>query len=421
MARRKKSILDKIKCPKCGAIIPITETLQHQLTEGARKEMEDESKKALINKEAELRRHFSQQKAKLEEAAKKKAESALSMEMRDLRSQLREQEAKLQESQKAELSLRKRERELEAAMKSMELEVARKVDAERGKIAEEVSKRITEENRMRELEKEKQINDLRRQIDDLKRKAEQGSQQLQGEVQELDLEAVLKEQFPYDTIRPVPKGVGGADVIQEVISSTGNSCGAIVWESKRTKGWSSGWIPKLKDDQRAVGADVAVLVTEVLPKGVRGFALQDGIWVADYPSVPGLATALREGLIHVARIKRATEGKDEKMEILFRYLTGPQFRQRVEAIVGAFRDMQEELSDEKRTTMKRWAKREKQIERVVFNTAGMYGDLQGLIGSSLQDIPALEAGEKDREDQSVLPGDKEMLSEEDVDSKSIPF
>jgi len=162
--------------------------------------------------------------------------------------------------------------------------VTRKIDSEREKIEETAIKRITEERRLKDLEKDKQISDMRQQIDALKRKAEQGSQQLQGEIQELDLEALLKEQFPHDDIQPVPKGITGADVIQKVYTKTGVVCGIIVWESKRTKAWSNGWIDKLKNDQRSMKADISVIVTEALPKEIQNFALKDGVWITNYTS-----------------------------------------------------------------------------------------------------------------------------------------
>ncbi len=210
---------------------------------------------------------------------------------------------------------------------------------------------------------------------------------------ELALEELLRTSFPVDEIDPVPKGVRGADILQHVNGSLGRCCGTIIWESKRTKNWSDGWLEKLREDQRTARADVAVLVTEVLPKDLTTFGLKEGIWVTNTSSLLGLATALRQTLIQVATTKLAVAGKNEKIEVLFGYLTGAEFRQRVEAIIEAFKVMQEDLEEEKRVSQKRWAKREKQIGRVVDNTAGMYGDLQGLIGTSMQSIPSLEAAE----------------------------
>lgn len=414
---------DKIKCPECNALIPITETLQHQLTEAVRKEYEEklteqkhelskqqkeltQKEKAIEEKEKDIDGRIQQglkveleaQKKILSEKAKKEARDELSLEMKDLRDDLKTKEEKLEKAKKTELQLRKRERELEERAKDIELEVARKIDQERKKVEDEVVKRISDERRMRDAEKDKQINDMRRQIEDLKRRAEQGSQQAQGEVQELELEKEISQLFPADNVQPVPKGMQGADVIQEVLTNSGNRCGAIIWESKRTKNWSDGWISKLKDDQRTAKADIAVIVTEVLPKDIRNFSFVDGVWITNYASFHGLALALRQKLIELAFTKAMAVSKDKKADILFHYLTGPEFRQRVEAIIEAFSDMKTELDKEKRLYERSWAKREKQLHSVLLNTAGMYGDLQGVIGSSMQTIPALEAGSIDEAD-----------------------
>ena len=305
---------DKIKCPECNALIPITETLQHQLTETVRKEYEEklaeqkhalskqqkelaQKEKAIEEKEKDIDERIQQglkieleaQKKILSEKAKKEARDEFSLEMKDLRDDLKTKEERLEEAKKTELQLRKRERELEERAKDIELEVARKIDQERKRVEDEVVKRISDERRMKDAEKEKQISDMRKQIEDLKRRAEQGSQQTQGEVQELELEKEISQLFPIDNVQPVPKGMQGANVIQEVLTNSGNRCGAIIWESKRTKNWSDGWISKLKDDQRTAKADVAVIVTEVLPKDVRNFSFVDGVWVTNYASFHGLA------------------------------------------------------------------------------------------------------------------------------------
>ena len=217
---------------------------------------------------------------------------------------------------------------------------------------------------------------------------------MQGEVLELELEQLLKTSFPIDMIEPVPKGIPGADVLQGVTTPTGHHCGVIIWESKRTKHWGDGWVGKLKDDQRAAKADIAVLVTQALPKGVTNFGQQDGVWVTTYACALGLVVALRQGMIQLMHMKMASVSKDEKMEVVFNFLTGSEFRNRVQAIVETFIAMQADLETEKRVSVKRWAQRQKQIERIIDNTAGMYGDLQGLIGTSMQSIPALEAGEE---------------------------
>ena len=369
-----------IKCPYCKKDILLTETLTHQIQEKVRNELEvelrkkeqilEEKKKELLKRieevensrktvEEEVAKKVEAEKEKLIQEAKKKAEETVSLEIKDMRERLHEKEVKLEELQKTELDLRKRERDLEEKMKNIELEVERKLAGERRKIEEESLKRITEDHRLKDLEKEKQINDMRRQIEDLKRKAEQGSQQLQGEVQELDIETFLKEHFIFDDIQPVPKGVRGADILQKVYTKRETPCGIILWEAKRTKNWVEGWIPKLKEDQREAKSDIAAIVSDILPKDISNFGFRNGVWITNRSSLLGLAFALRTTLTQVAFTKLAAEGKDEKIELLFRYLTGPEFRQRVEAMIETFIAMKQELDKEKRTTMARWGKQEK--------------------------------------------------------------
>lgn len=400
-----------IICPHCKKEIPLSEAISHRIRDNLRKEFELEAKRreqelaqkeqVLSMKEKELERSKESieeqvtqkvklEKERLEKDARQKAREAFAVELKDLHRQIDEKESKLREAQRLELDLRKHRRELEEREKTFELEMARRLDDERKKIKEEASKRIMEEYRLKDLEKEKQINDMRRQIEELKRKAEQGSQQTQGEVLELELEDILRVGFPLDHVEPVPKGIRGADVLQKVYNHVGRHCGTIVWESKRTKAWNNEWIAKLKDDQREVRAEIAVLLTTVLPKDVNNFAYIKGVWITDHVSLVGLTTALRMNLIQVADTKLATVGKSEKMEVLYNYLSGPEFKQRVEAIVEAFIAMKKELDQEKRAMTKIWSKREKQIERAINNTAGMYGDMQGIIGASMPQIRSLE-------------------------------
>jgi hypothetical protein len=402
-----------IICPNCGKEIPLTATLSHQLKESLRKEYEDKAKE----KEQELARReklleekakqvedsekaieqrvtekIKAEREKLKKEAKKELEEALLLEQKDLQEQLAEKDRKLEEARKAELDLRKKIREAEEAKKNVELEVARRIDEEREKIKQQTLEMFSEEHRLKDLEKDKKINDMLKTIEELKRKAEQGSMQTQGEVMELDLESLLKTKFPVDEIEPVPKGRRGADILQKVYSRGGQHCGTIIWETKCTKAWSDGWIPKLKDDQREVKAEIAVIVTEVLPKDVSSFTQIEGVWVTNFSLAGALAEVLRTGLIQLSQAKLSAVGKGEKMEVLYNYLSSPEFRQRVEAIVEGFKSMKEDLEHEKRATIKNWAKREKQIERVITNTAIMYGDMQGIIGASIPSIKLLEIG-----------------------------
>jgi hypothetical protein len=230
---------------------------------------------------------------------------------------------------------------------------------------------------------------MHRQIEALKQRAEQGSQQLQGEVLELALESAIRDRFPADIIEPVGKGESGADVVQRVTGPGGQTCGAILWESKRTKHWSDGWLPKLRADQRAMGAEIALIVSQALPKSVESFAPIDGVWVSDPQHALPLAVALRQSLIEIAKAKAAAEGQGGKMELVYGYLTGPRFRHRIEGIVEKFTDMSADLDRERRTITRAWAKREMQIQGVIEATVGMYGDLQGIAGHALEEIEGL--------------------------------
>jgi hypothetical protein len=366
---------ETIKCPDCGSVIELSEAISHDIEVRLKQQYENEIGKT---------------KKAIEEKAKKEAQESLNIKIYDLNEQLEEKTKNLKEAQRQELELRKRQRELEEKEEKLELELSRKIDAERQKIIQKTSKEFEETHRLKDAEKDKQLDDMKKQIDELKRKSEQGSQQMQGEVLELELEESLNEEFPFDDIEPVAKGIKGGDIIQTVKTQSGRICGKILWETKRTKNWSDSWIQKLKDDQRDAKADLAILVSETLPKGFHHFRLISGVWVTDILSAVSLALALRVVLIQVARERETQVGKKEKMEIAYNYLTGQEFRNRVEAIVESFTAMKADLEAERRAMLKIWAKREKQIERVISNAAGMHGDLQEIAGSSLPTIKMLE-------------------------------
>lgn len=389
-----------ITCPKCGTKIPLTEAFTRDIEDKLRGHYESEMKlktdqldKTLRAKEKEFQESLAGERARIEDQAFKRAHDAVSIELKDKELQLSDQRKKLVVAEQQELELRKRQRELEERERNLRLEVDRTLDAERNKIREETERKVTDDHRLKELEKDKQLNDLRVQLDEMKRKMELTSQQMQGEVQEVELESILNQQFRSDSIEPVPKGVRGADVVQIVQDAKGQKCGTIIWESKRTKAWSDGWIQKLKDDQRLVKAEIAVLVTTVLPKEINRFGYVEGIWVTDFLSAVGLASALRENLIQLTYLRNSMAGMEEKRDQIYAYLTGLQFRQRIEAIVEAFNAMKDDLEAEKRSIEKAWAKREMQINRMIKNTAGMYGDLQGIIGTALPSVKVLELPE----------------------------
>ena len=372
-----------ITCPHCGGKIELTEALAARLHAEFDAEHQARLKQAVAQ-------------------AEKKAREGAALEKQFLETQLAEERSKREAAQQAELALRKEKAALDERARELDLEVARRVDGEKRQLEQAIRRSVGDEQSLKLKEKDKLIEDLRGALEDAKRKSEQGSQELQGAVLELDIQAALERQFPHDLIAPVPKGARGADLVQEVRDGALRPCGRIVWETKNTRHWQPAWLDKLKDDQRASGANLAVLVSVALPEDIHEFGQIDGVWIASVRAWPALALALREQLIQVAFAHAAAEGKQEKMEFLYRYLAGDPFRARIEAIVEAFTGLQDQLNRERRAMEKLWREREKQIERVVTNTVGMYGEVRGIVGGSLPEIPALalegagmlEAGER---------------------------
>jgi hypothetical protein len=353
-------------------------------------EKEESFSKTFEQRENELKERFVAERRLIEEKIRKEAAEASCLEVTDLKQRLEEKTKRLEETQQQELELRRRQREIEEKEKAFELKMSRQLDVERQQIRNKVAREFEEEHRLKDLEKDKQLADMREQIEELKRKAEQGSQKMQGEVLELELEQLLRDEFCFDEFESISSGIKGADILQTVKTQAGRVCGKILWETKRTKNWSDGWIQKLKDDQRAAKADLAVIVSEVLPQGFHHFRQIVTIWVTDIPSAISLALALRTLLIQVARTKEIQTGKEEKKEIVYSYLTGPEFRNRVQAIMEAFIGMKQDLDTEKRSMEKYWTRREKQIEKIILNIAGMHGDLEGITGTPLPTIKMLE-------------------------------
>lgn len=370
-----------IACPSCGKKILLTRALRTEIEASVREDYD---------------RQLTEELERVRKEAARDAEKKSSHDLAALKEQLRDQSKELDQARRTELAMRKRERELERKHQELELTIARKLDEERTRLVAETQQQMTEAHRLKDAEKERQLSDMRRQIEDLKRKAEQGSQQLQGEAGECELETILRATFPWDEITPVAQGVRGADLHHVVFDSRGAKCGAILWECKNARNWSDGWIAKLKEDQRALRAEIAVLVTASLPKGCSRFMLIEGVLVTDFACAAPLAAVLRTNLLQIAQARSAVMNKEEKLELLYRYLSGVEFRQRVEAIVDSFGRMREDLDQERRAAERQWAKRSKQIEAVTFNICGMYGDLQGLV-PSLPSIARLElpSGEQD--------------------------
>lgn len=411
-----------ILCPQCKTEIRLTESLAAPLLEATRKEFADkvaqkeievterervarERERLAAEAQTRVREEVAErvaqelksgrEKIAIEEANKAKLASADELERKtrelvELQDVLRENNSKLADAQNEQAALKKKQRELDDARRELELTVERRVQAEVQHTRQQAMQEAEEGQKLRLMEKEQTIAAMQRQIEELLRRAEQGSQQMQGEVQELEIENLLKTRFSSDSIEPVAKGEFGGDVLHRVVGLGGTFCGSILWETKRTKNWSDGWLTKLRADQRAAKADVAVLVSQALPKGVDSFELIDGIWVTHARFALPVALVLRQTVLEIAAARQSSEGVQSKTELMYQYLTGPIFRQRVEAIVEAFSTMQADLDSERKVLTKQWAKRQAQIDRVMQSTVGMYGDLQGIAGRSLQEIEGLE-------------------------------
>ena len=338
-----------------------------------------------------------QQKASIEAEVADKARRLVSsdldqkaQELAELQLVLQQRDEKLAVAQKAQAELMREQRALDDARREMDLTIEKRVQESLGSVREKAKLEAEDGLKLRVAEKEEQIASMQRQIEELRRKAEQGSQQLQGEVLELELEANLRAKFPRDVIEPVPKGEFGGDVVQRVMGAQNQLCGTILWESKRTKNWTDGWLAKLREDQRKAKADVALIVSSVLPKGVHTFDQIEGVWVTEPRCAIPVAIALRHYLIELATARQAGEGQQTKMELVYGYLTGPRFRHRVEAIVEKFSEMQDDLNKERKFMTRNWAKREQQIRGVLEGTSGLYGDLQGIAGKALEEVPGID-------------------------------
>jgi hypothetical protein len=417
---------DSIKCPSCRAEIPLTEVISHQIEEElaaklarelAGKEEEFAAKEQAFRdaaqarerelkeqlsarekaaaeeaekREAKIRQRFEEAQAAREAELQKRAEERVATALADLGSRVEEKDAQLREAQERELSLLAQKRKLDEEKEKLGLELARRLDEERGKIAAEARKAAGEEHQLEIRQKELQVDQMKRQIKELQESAEQTRAGLIGEAQEREIEDVLREKFRSDRIEPVRAGVRGAEVLQTVYSSRGESAGKILWESKRARNWSNGWITKLKEDQASAGADVAVLVSSVLPADVSHMELVDGVWVVGYPYATCIAEALRAGLIGIAHARVIDANRNDSLHEIYDYLTSNDFNRRVRALVEAFVDMKADLESERRSMERIWAKRAKQLDALAMNTAGMYGELEALIGTALPPIETLE-------------------------------
>jgi len=381
----------EIKCPNCGHQFELNESLKNEVEKELRGKMQDWQKK----KEEE----FEKQKTLLLHDALKKAGEETAAKMRSLEEEAKTKTLQLQDLQKKELDLMRDKNALEEKQKNMEVEIEKRFLEKRKEIEDSAIKREQELFDLKTKEYKLQMEQQQKLIEELKRKSEQGSMQLQGESQEILLEEILKENFPFDIIEEVGKGVEGADCMQIIRNSAGTVCGKIIYESKRTKAWSNSWVDKLKNDKRNRAADAAILVTQAFPKDINRFGEKDGIWLCGFTEVNSVAHLLRNGIIKVYEANKAQEGKGDKMQMLYDYLTGNEFRGQVEAIMEGFMAMKEGITKERIQMEKIWKEREKQLEKVLISTSGMYGSVKGIAGASIGDIPLLDGTDAEETDQ----------------------
>lgn len=390
-------VTDSITCPKCGAQIPLTDAIEHQVAEQLRAQLaaeleqrEAEQEKELAAREKALRKEFADAQKEREAELTAQAEAKVAAQLDGLEKQLEDQGKALKEARAQELEFRRAKRELEEAQAGVELEVARKLDEERRQLVDNATERLNEEHRLKLRERDEQLEQMKAQIDDLRRKAEPTTAVLRGEAMERDVEDLLREHFPDDVIEPVKSGARGADIVQRVKLPGDDDCGTILWESKRTANWSNSWIPKLKQDQKAAKADIAAIVSAVVPKDARYMDHRDGVWVVESVCLVAAATTLRAGLIAVAQARHVDATRDEAIAVLHDYLCGKEFRGRFEPIVETIIEMKTDLDKERRGIEHYWAKRDKEIETLARSTIGMYGDLHGILGAALPTLGKLE-------------------------------
>jgi hypothetical protein len=397
-----------IKCPSCGNRFPMEQAVSEEYKKELREQMiaftkkkEDEHARKLQLQEREFEAKLTEEKRSLqkslEENIKKNLTQDFENRLKFLQSANEQQEAKLFAARQKELDFLKKEQRLLDKEAELQIELQKQLNEERILLAEQISRQEREKSvlkdtefQMKLRELEKQLEDQKKLADEMRRKADQGSMQLQGEVQELLLEAIIRENFPFDLVEEIRKGAEGADCIQIVRNTSGKECGKIIYESKRARNWNKDWIEKLKADMRNKGADMAILVSQVYPKDMERFGNRDGIWICSYAEVSSVAAVLRNAIMCVADARKSEENKGEKMQMLYSFISGIEFRQQIESIAESFQSMQFSIQREKIQMEKMWKEREKQLQKAFINTVHMYGSMKGILGASVQDIPLLD-------------------------------
>jgi len=413
-----------IKCPKCSFEFPIEDAVSEEYKKELREQMvnfkkqkeeelnrkEQEWKKQLLQQEKDLLQKNENDKKQLqkelEENLRKKIVGDYENQLTLLQQNNAETEEKLKEARKKELEYYQKEQALKTREEELELQLQKRMQQERERLSEDIRRiemQKTEardtEYQLRMKEMEKQLEDQKKLVDEMKRKAEQGSMQLQGEVQELALEELLKASFPFDVITEVGKGSRGADCIQAVRNNFGQECGKIIYESKRAQNFSVEWIEKLKKDMRSQGADIAVIVTRVMPKEMDCFGLKDGVWICSFGEVKALASVLRDGVIRVFNSAASQQNKGDKMHLLYDYLISNEFAEQWSAIREGFQSMKSSIQRERDAMERLWKAREKQLEKVLLNAAHIRGSIEGIAGSNSIDLHLLEDVNLDEEDE----------------------
>lgn len=420
----------QIKCPNCGTSIDVQDILAHQLEDEIKQKFQSqladekkkyeaefenlnkakeefEQKKKLENElfQERLEQQLKEAKKAIEEKMKEKLQEEQSEQFNDLQKELNEKSEKIKELNRTKAEIERLKREKAELKEAVEADAQKKLNEALFAEREKIKKTEEERNELRFKELEKQLEDQRNLTQEMKRKQEQGSMQLQGEVQELAIEEWLAAQFPLDTIDEIKKGARGGDCIQIVNTRTRQNCGTIYYESKRTKDFQPSWIEKFKADIRERGAHIGVLVTEVMPSDMDRMGLRDSVWICNYEEFKGLCAVLRESIVQLSMAVSSQENKGDKMHMLYDYLTSNTFSMQIEAIVEGFSQMKSDLESEKRSMQRIWKQRDKQIEKVITNTINMYGSIKGIAGKAVQTVKALELpgeGGEDEEHQLEL-------------------
>lgn len=386
-----------ITCPNCNHQFEPGDTMREEIEKELRGKMIDWQKKKEVETAELLEAEKKRMHAEMQDSVKKSLAADYENQMKILQQKAAESEEKLKESRKKELEFLQKEQALKAKEEEIQITIQRQLLEERTKLKEQLQKEEADkislkeqEYQLRTKELEKQIEDQKKLVEEMRRKQEQGSMQLQGEVQELMLEEMLQSTFPFDKIDPVGKGVRGADCIQIVRNQFGNESGKIIYESKRTKDFSNEWIEKLKKDMRSFGADVAVIVTQTFPKDMDRFGEKEGVYICTFSEVRSVALLLRNALLKIADARKSQENKGDKMVMLYDYLTGTEFSEQWKAIREGFMTMRQSIQRERDTMEKLWKAREKQLEKVLLNAAHIQGSVEGIAGADAVNLNLLE-------------------------------